>query len=424
MAIRRLAALACALLPAPAALADRVLGRHFLGLDGYIRTGVGSSEAGERQADFQAPGAQAKYRLGNEANTYYELAVDYRYRFADPEADDTPYFQTYFMTADSQPFGSDEELGLDITQQLYVNLVGVVPGISLWFGRRYYDRKDIHLNDHFWLNTGQGAEFGGGVEGINVGDARLKVAAFRLEDDQPGPTLNSASIDLRLSDIQVSDKGFLTLWGLWVRRDGDAGLPDRDGFGIGFWHDQADLLELVGTNTFSVTLRRGAAVPQGTGNPNPVREDQGFDLGDALAWEVTNNLLIEPNQRFSMQWGVVLRSEDRGRRGVKGDTIRWYSTGVRPIYYFSDHLNLALEMGLDHVDNEILGVEGQLAKTTLALQIARDRGYFSRPVLRLFGTYAAWSDDFRDLVGNSPDGAPYGDDTSGWTFGTQFESWW
>ena len=85
---------------------------------------------------------------------------------------------------------------------------------------------------------------------------------------------------------------------------------------------------------------------------------------------------------------------------------------------------MAFEVGLDYVDNEIIDAEGNLLKSTLALQLAKSRGYYSRPVLRLFGTYATWSDAFRGLIGNSPGDAPYGDDTSGWTIGTQIEAWW
>src|SRR5229473_2190322 len=40
---------------------------------GYFRSGYGMNSAGGQQVAFQAPGAGAKYRLGNEAETYGEL---------------------------------------------------------------------------------------------------------------------------------------------------------------------------------------------------------------------------------------------------------------------------------------------------------------------------------------------------------------
>ena len=40
---------------------------------GYLRSGYGLNSRGGKQVAFQAPGADAKYRLGNEAETYAEL---------------------------------------------------------------------------------------------------------------------------------------------------------------------------------------------------------------------------------------------------------------------------------------------------------------------------------------------------------------
>jgi maltoporin len=56
----------------------------------------------------------------------------------------------------------------------------------------------------------------------------------------------------------------------------------------------------------------------------------------------------------------------------------------------------------------------------VAQQIGSGREFLSRPVLRLFVTYANWSDDFRGLVG----GVPYANVTNGLTFGVRAESWW
>src|SRR5260370_17879464 len=40
---------------------------------GYFRSGYGLNSEGGQQVAFQAPGAEAKYRLGNEAETYGEF---------------------------------------------------------------------------------------------------------------------------------------------------------------------------------------------------------------------------------------------------------------------------------------------------------------------------------------------------------------
>jgi maltoporin len=53
--------------------AEEVL-EQFIDIHGYFRAGYGRSDEGGPQVAFQAPGALAKYRLGNEAENYGELA--------------------------------------------------------------------------------------------------------------------------------------------------------------------------------------------------------------------------------------------------------------------------------------------------------------------------------------------------------------
>jgi maltoporin len=56
----------------------------------------------------------------------------------------------------------------------------------------------------------------------------------------------------------------------------------------------------------------------------------------------------------------------------------------------------------------------------VAPQVTPTLKFLSRPSLRAFATFAAWSDAFREQV------APliYGDDRRGMAFGVQQESWW
>lgn len=54
--------------------AEEVL-ENFVSFDGYFRAGYGKNDSGGTQVGFKAPGAFAKYRLGNEAETYGELGL-------------------------------------------------------------------------------------------------------------------------------------------------------------------------------------------------------------------------------------------------------------------------------------------------------------------------------------------------------------
>ena len=48
---------------------------HAVDFHGYMRSGVGATAGGGDQACFQAAGAPAKYRLGNECETYAEIGL-------------------------------------------------------------------------------------------------------------------------------------------------------------------------------------------------------------------------------------------------------------------------------------------------------------------------------------------------------------
>ena len=92
---------------------------------------------------------------------------------------------------------------------------------------------------------------------------------------------------------------------------------------------------------------------------------------------------------------------------------------MRPIYHFNNFFSIQFEAGFDHTDADG-GDSGELLKLTLAPQITPGRGFFSRPSIRTFVTYAHWSGSFEGQI------APrtYGTDTNGFSAGVQAEAWW
>jgi len=88
--------------------------------------------------------------------------------------------------------------------------------------------------------------------------------------------------------------------------------------------------------------------------------------------------------------------------------------GVHPIFFLSKHLSLALEFGVSHIDDEVNERKGSLFEETVILQVSTARGFYNRPVLRLFVTHAQWGDDFKGLIESSPDDAAYVQDKGGW----------
>ncbi len=83
------------------------------------------------------------------------------------------------------------------------------------------------------------------------------------------------------------------------------------------------------------------------------------------------------------------------------------------------------ELGHDRVRGD--GGTRQLTKLTVALQHSAERGFFARPVLRLFATHARWNGAAQTAAqpgSTLSETGEFGSRTSGSTVGVQFESGW
>jgi maltoporin len=188
---------------------------------GYLRSGFGMNGEGGKMEAFKAPGAGAKYRLGNESDTYGEIGLTHNWlRLDDPSL--SPYVRTTVMisysTGENFSFDSlnNQDQGNDIAlRQAFVeagNVIQSMPDIRFWAGQRYYQRHDIHINDFYYLDM---SGYGGGVEGVPLGNfAKLSLAWLGGSVDNyttdNGDTAKQ-NIDLRLSDIKAPG-GKVTLW--------------------------------------------------------------------------------------------------------------------------------------------------------------------------------------------------------------------
>ncbi|WP_370979691.1 carbohydrate porin [Agaribacterium sp. ZY112] len=401
-------------------------GPHQLELDGYIRHSMGVSKSGQEQVSFQAPGAQAKYRFGNEADTYGELAVDYHY-LPEGGAEDAMSYQLYFMQSAYQKHGEPGNFTFDNTEQLYLKLNNVLPGgVDLWMGKRYYDRHDIHMLDYYWLNTVQGAEGALGLEGMALWGGEASATLIRTADDveaSDGSTelLYATALDMRLFDVQLSERSRINFWAFFNERHQNEKLHlnAKAGWALGSWLVTDDIL--YGELLNGLTLRSGAAVQQNHfGGPQPVRtsDDRVYEDNWALEW--VNQHTIDVHGDFAVQSVFLYGLADGDVPGKDGSKVSWLSMGSRPMYRLSQYGMASFELGLDHVRDEYKDEEGWLSKTTLAYELKPRFSFYDRPTLRFFATYAHWSDAFVGQVG----GETYLADNEGWTLGTQLEHWW
>jgi maltoporin len=397
---------------------------------GYFRSGYGLNSKGGSQVAFQAPGADAKYRLGNEAETYGELI--FVNNWVNPEhSSDKAWLKTEVMveanTTNSATYANfPNNTGNDQfrLREAFVRAGHILqsqPNAKVWAGERYYRRQHIEINDFYPLDV---SGYGGGVEDFDVGIGKLAVAFLagaRPDIVTQNGNYAKNNIDVRLYDIRAPF-GRVGLWFDYAHAKGGTTqtgsvIPTADGYAFGLRFQRLEWLG--GYNTFSVQYGKGAASNFSTSidDPNPF-------LKSSERLLITEHLLIQPNDRFAVMPIFIFQ---RKRDGQPGHGFNdWASFGVRPQVFFTKYISLAFEGGFDHTEGFVTTqtgdrqFDGWLRKFTIAPQIGAGRQFFSRPVLRAFLTYASWSNGFRGLVG----GVPFQDRTSGLTYGLQAETWW
>ncbi|MDZ8118511.1 carbohydrate porin [Pontiella agarivorans] len=421
---------------------------YAFGISGYLRTGIGTSKGGNTQAAFQAPGPQNKYSLGNQADTYGELEFDYvQYLFDDKNKN----IEGVWMVSGWEAFDSDS-MTYNLTEQLYGranNLFG--NEIDLWIGRRFFERQAIHMLDRQWNNPGQAGE-GLGIEGLlghQPGEHDLKLTLFHFKDDDvisyvngEHNRLHTYAFDARWVKYPLNDRWDLnasTTYSIRMENE-ELGYQTKHGFGASAW---LDYLNGDFSNQAGLVVRQGANIPINHWNSASVRENPGTfngdpdyvenDLDKAYSIELNNNWLYDNQESWALNIVSILQYRNHGTAPYEegsapaanlGDDEFWFSLGGRFIYYVTKQFRLSMQLSNDYVDNRQKDIAGNLSMITFTPEFSLAKGYYSRPVLRPFVTYATWSGDFRGEIGNGPGSAPYGNDTSGLTAGVQFEIWW
>jgi maltoporin len=417
------AVLALAVAASPASAVD---------LHGYLRSGIGGNGDGGKQVCFQLEPIGYKFRLGNECETYAEIEFG-QTLFKDKSGLEFTY--TGMLAYKSATIADYESLK-DSTNDIALrqNWVGVkVPqwgGISLWAGKRYYHRNDVHIIDLFyWEVSGPGA----GVEEIDVGIGKLGVAVFqdRRAAGSAGDRKQSWRPDIRLSNIAVNPNGSLEL-GLDLNYVSQQTAVKTTGEEtLSYWatiqHNQVDFFG--GFNKLAFQYATGMLAPMSN-------YPQYGNKSASKSWRVVETFVFQPTEKVSGMFTLVY-ADRTARYGGTGpwDSAKELSVGVRPQYHFSEIFKLAAEVGYQQITpkDKASGTSGALTKFTLAPTISPPAGpagaFFTRPELRAFVTVAQWDKGAQqwNMAGagwGAPDGnGAFGHAKSGTTFGFQVESW-
>lgn len=385
---------------------------HALEFSGYVRSGAGSTSKGGTQSCFILPGAQSKYRLGNECEQYSEL--DLRQDLL--TLDDGSKVSVEGMAQLLNDYGHSLEFsgdhGFTRMNQMYAEWsnMPVLNGGSFWAGRRFYKRNDIYISDYFYWNQ---SATGFGFDEVAIGDLKYSYVFSRKDNVFQEPYINRHNFNV---------DGFKTNPG------GEVGVglsymekPEKtdahSGWAITVQHKQKGFLGGVSNR---VALQYG----QGPGTALGYTGDTTLDNG-SRSWRAVEFFDWQITPRFSGQFNVVYQKDVR-----PGDNDQnWLSVGVRPVYAITQEFKLVTEVGRDQVDAP--GGTRKLTKFTVAPTWSPGgTTFWDRPEFRLYYTYASWNEAAQRAASQMAAGSAlsdtgaFGDALHGSNFGVQVEYWW
>ncbi|WP_342753932.1 maltoporin [Pantoea sp. MBD-2R] len=401
---------------------------------GYARSGIGWSGSGGEQQCFQASGAQSKYRLGNECETYAELKLGQE---AWKEGDKSFYFDTTLAYAVSQRSDFEAvEPGFREVNITGVNLIDWLPGTTLWAGKRFYQRHDVHMIDfYYWDISGPGA----GLENIDTGFGKLSLAVTRNSESggsqgyldtqrDERPTINDV-FDIRFAGLETNPGGSLELGIDYGRANVQDGYRLQEGASKAGWmftalHNQHIL---KGNNILAVQYATDSMTSLNNGRSEGASVDN-----NGRMLRVLDHGAVDFNDRWGLSYVAMYQHIDRDNQNGS----EWYTLGMRPMYNWTPIMSTLLEFGYDNVKSQLTGQRNSQYKVTLAQQWQAGTSVWARPALRLFATYAKWNEKWGYATADDSgfvSGTAYSDTSLNTfsrgnndevTFGAQMEIWW
>ncbi|TBU74856.1 maltoporin [Pseudomonas daroniae] len=384
-----------------------------LEFSGYVRSGVGSADGNGRQSCFQLPGAQSKYRLGNECEQYAEL--DLRQDLF--TLDDGSVLSIEGMAQLFNEYGHTPKFtgdhGTARMNQMYAEWSNMpaLNGGSLWAGRRFYKRNDIHISDFYYWNQ---SATGFGIDEMKIGDYKYSYVFSRKDSYDQKQYINRH--DFNVGGFTPNPGGEIEVGVSYIDK------PDSDdahsGWAVTGQHVQKNFLGLGGDNKLALQYGEGPGTGLGyTGDPT-------LD-GSAKSWRVVEFFDFQVTPRLGGQVQAVYQKDKRD----DGADQDWWSVGGRTSYAFTQQFKLVGEIGHDQVD--ATGGTRKLTKFTVAPTWSpAGPGFWERPEIRLYYTYASWNRAAQEAANLLAEGSAlsdtgaFGSSRNGSNFGVQVEYWW
>ncbi|MGY0615218.1 maltoporin [Vibrio sp. FJH11] len=399
---------------------------------GYMRAGVGVSGDGGQQVTFEK---NKVGRLGNEGDIYGEVQLG-----QEVYNNNGKTFYVDSMVAMTSNGSNDweststncglNEAGTDVEcvddaqfalRQFNVQAKGVLnfaPEATLWAGKRFYQRHDVHISDfYYWNISGAGA----GIEGIEAGPGKLSFAWVRndrsdiTDEGNDGDAANVNTLDLRYAGLS-----------LWSNATLEMGLD----YAIVNETDDASDSTKDAKNGVMVTAELTQGLDSGFNKTVFQYGTEGYSKAFAFygdgSWYGAEANDGADGYRI-INWGVIGLGDnwELGHQLVYGvgndmwdgqDKWETFSVVARPVFKWDENNKTIFEAGYAIDDND--GFESTYGKMTVAQAWSAGSSFWARPEIRLYATYLTADDD--DDTQKFDGGRS--DDT--FQFGVQAEAWW
>ncbi|GIC78753.1 maltoporin LamB [Moritella sp. F3] len=399
--------------------------------NGYMRAGTGLSGNNGENISFEK---NKIGRLGNENDLYAEFG--FRQELPKIEGMEDQKWVVDAMIAQGNSGNNGWEDGDFNVAQFNVQATGLIASdkeATLWAGKRYYQRKDIHITDFYYLNTSAGA--GGGIENLSVGPGKLSAAWMLDEGTQEtangipqagAPSwandtqVNGNIFDVRYSGLNLWNNATLELAGVYnfANEKEKQTITADDGVML------TAILQQGLSNGFNQTVLQYGTSSYGA---------QMADLGSG-AWFDRSGEQNDANGYRVINWGVMSFGDkiEVGHQlmyaastdasygdGITGSSVKvkgdhsLMSAVVRPMYKWNQNMKTILELGVFSESYDGRDDKGG-SKATIAQAWSMGDSFWARPELRVFASYI--TDDEGTTLGSSKGDSDY-------SIGMQVEAW-
>src|SRR5574344_1130791 len=428
-------------LSAAVALAISSVAASAVDFHGYMRAGMqASSNGGEVYCYGNGNVGHKVGRLADECDTYAEIALSQDVYNKAGSKFDVHTLIAYGTTEGYRDLQGNSWQGVGSSgpwdgqrlsaRELWAGYT-TTDGYTIWAGKRFYQRKDIHIQDFYYLNdSGNGA----GIENINVGLGTASFAVIKWANDGTADyNRNVYKLDARWNGIPV---GFGTLDASLIyalpfisdqeknvlesyQTSANSGILATLDHSSNVTNDTMSLMNhfivQYGTNGFGYVGTYGNHAGD---NYAPQKDLEGVRVIDWGTLDVGN---------FGLGYSLLWAHLDSGEGSIVNNWVDprsgWeYSIVIRPEYKWTDYPRTTLELGssAQKTNGWVADTKDpDLYKVTLAQQFTPGKGFWSRPAIRFYVSYIGgeqFASSYREKNADH--------DSHQISFGSQVEAWW